>query len=161
MTMAQSNSMGAETDLLFKHFWCLWMCAFCPCCLSSLFLSYHFVSLPACLFVLPSPSILLVCVFLPLLSPRCPLPFLSWSLSPCSQLSLFSVINSLLSPSSSHYWLSLDFFPFSLSTVLTVSLYRSVPPSMRVLLCICMILEVWDSWTSLNFKASDSIKVKS
>lgn len=178
MTMAQSNSMGAKSDLLFQLFWChrLWMCAFCPSRLPlwfslTMLFSFSLVFFVCCLFLLSRVfrSSLLVCVFLPLLSSAVlSLSFLFFhdlSLSLGSQLSLLSASLCLnqFSPTVCHYCLPLDLVLFFLPLQLPVSLRRSVPPSMCVPLCICMILEVWDSWTSLNFKASDdggNIKVK-
>lgn len=174
MTMAQSNSMGAKKRFYF--FWChsLWMCAFCSFCLplcvsllpfcssshssffflllffSSSLLSRVFFALPH-LFVFFCPFYLLA-----LLSPL--LFFHDLSVFPA-----FSVIRLPMSEWILALYLhplpiivSLDFFFLSPTTA-------SVPPYMCVPLCICMILEVWDSWTSLNFKASDdggNIKVK-
>lgn len=174
MTMAQSNSMGAKSDLLFQLFRChrLWMCALCPSCLPSVILSHHVVFLLTSLFFLSSSclvfslSYLFVfsCPFYLLLSSVFPF-FLSWTLSLCSQLSLLSASQCLnqLSPTGCHYCLPLVLSLFFLPLQLSVFFQHSVPPSMCVPLCIFMILEVWDSWTSLNFKASDDggdIKVK-
>lgn len=156
MTMAQSNSMGAESDLLFGV-------TVCVCFLSQLslplFHSYHVVFFPICLLFVSAPSCLVFFYSLTfslsyLFVFFCPfyllavlsLSFLSWSGSLCSQLSVIclSMNESILS-----FYLhplpiigSLFIYFLFLSLQFSVSLYRSGPPSMCVPLCICMILEL-------------------
>lgn len=112
MTMAQSNSMGAKSDLLVQLFRCrrLWMCAFCPSCLPLWFsltmlfsfslVFFFFVVSSSCLVFFALPHLFVFsCPFYLLLSS--PFSFFSFmiSLSLCSQLSVIrlSMSESILS----------------------------------------------------------------
>lgn len=145
MTMAQSNSMGAKSDLLFQLCWChsLWMCALCPL---PLLLSRHVLS-----FLSLDPFFLLS------LSPFSGFIFFLTRLCFSALFYIFSLFFHELSifvfPA---FWgflicLSVSFHlhPFTIIISLSIyfffspttafSVYHRVPPSMCVPLCICMI----------------------
>lgn len=173
MTMAQSNSMGAKSDLVFQLFFSgVTVCgcaspvplaspsvSLSPCCFPSrLSILFLLSSLPSCVF----HSFSFACAFLSLLS-SClilPRPFLSWDLFPC--LFLLSASVSALTPLSLIIVLLLIYFFLSHYSIQSPSLCPSIHlcPSTTA---YAWFLEVWDSWTSLNFKALDdggNIKVK-
>lgn len=145
------------------------MCALCPL---PLLLSRHvlsFLSLvpfSCCHFLLFQVlfSSSLVCVFLPFFIFS--LTFLSWTLYLClpsfPRLS-YLPLRVFPSPPFYHYYLSHDLFLFSLPLQRSVSITLSLHPCVSPPAYVWFFLEVWDSWTSLNFKASDdggNIKVK-
>lgn len=141
--MAQSNSVRAKSDLMFRHCWrgTLWMCARCPrrslCFTLDMFFLLSLVLFLWLLsrfavsgFIFSLTCLCFVFYFFTFYRP----PLFSLSLCRPGSLLCYLPLCFSLSPSFSSYYLSLDLFLFAPTAAQSV--YHSVPPSIRVPLCI-------------------------